>query len=189
MGSFEDTMTDVARQALTPKGKINALQASSTKLKAALSFNSSNSIPKTHHNSNSTTPYAVVIHGDNNTQSYVNLNSALHHLHWHIRDKMANGEGNIGLVNIDMETFIDLRNPPNVPVFTILDSKTKYHLVKVQVKKKPDRDQSTPETVGHNSASNISENIELKPLFSAIDQDINLLESIFNKKRSRSPKS
>merc|ERR1712167_10087 len=74
-------------------------------------------------------PYCFLIH-KHNAEAYINLNCQLLHIYHYIREKLADGETSLGLVNAEKATFLELKNQPGY-AYNQLESKGTYLLVKV----------------------------------------------------------
>merc|ERR1719228_937243 len=138
----------------------------------------------------STAPYAFLLHKDNQ-EAVLNLNCALIHTYHYIRDRFADNEASLGLVNAEKSTFIDLRQPQGFTL-TQLESKQTYHLVKVISSSKSADATQTTEIKEQVSTMNMPDAVgqrkfTLEPLFKATNEDLVLLRNISSGKRRRSP--
>ena len=134
-------------------------------------------------------PYCFLIH-QNNKEAFINLNCQLLHIYHYIREKFAEGETSIGLVNADKATFLELKNQPGY-AYSQLESKGTYLLVKVIPKNlNSNQDGEASSSVSQfnmngGPPSSPGKKFDLEPLFTATEGDLQVLRQISSGKRRR----
>ena len=135
-------------------------------------------------------PYCFLIH-KNNAEAYINLNCQLLHIYHYIREKFANGETSLGLVNAEKATFLELKNQPGY-AYNQLESKAVYLLVRVNHLKNQQGGQNddlgtsvSQLNVNGQIPTSPGKKFDLEPLFEATEGDIQVLRQISSGKRKR----